>query len=346
MSADSTLGVRGHRALAEDRKSEYPLAPKAPDLMNVDRKTKSVDDSDNYRNDLLKNFCTKDVNNSGRLSGTNLLDPLKEYGKNGTRNRERILNDMNKRIEQMASDAGDGANQIKYLLCQQADSYIAPPRPKGVQEGSPSANLLNRTYLGKGNWPNWFFAILAFGLIFFSLWKNKGRANFYVLLVLSIIFFILVLILLFQDRCLPGTNRYYDPEEPDPFKNTVLVLMGASLGLGLISLGIGKYSGNSTMMLIGTGLIMILALSTDMLFALFQPQVFILLVLIIRMILWMFRNSVPQPYAWNIPTVSLVDYLSSKLMGIAMGTAKNSNVPNEVAFGWINKLKNGESFFD
>ena len=341
MSSDERLGTKGQGALREDRRAFFSTAPTAPNITNVDSKGKDTDDSDNYRNDLLKKFCTKDPNNVSGLSGTNLMDNLKEYGKRGTRNREKILTDMNTRINQIAGDAGDGASQIKYLLCQQADAFVAPPLPSKSTEGSKSGQFWKDNYMGTHNWTNWLFAIIGWVFMVLYLVKaynNAAKSAFFIYLIMSVVFFVLCLIVLFQDRCIPGANRYYHPEESDPIQSTIYWLLGISLILGLGLMFIAHFvKGNRPdiaryMAMSGFGLLMVLGLATDGLFLLFQPQVFVLAMIILRFIYW----SIIDSKTWTLPitgiTIEILKRYSNKDYANAV---TNLNVENERAFGWL-----------
>jgi hypothetical protein len=346
MSADCSLNSRGQSALIEDRRANYQNAPLAPSVINVDINPKAISDADNYRVDLLKKFCTNDVNNNSGLSGTNLIDNLKEYGKNTTKNRDQILTNMNQQIEQLA--ASDGANQIKYLLCQQVDSYIAPPRPVEQPVGSDSANILRDVYINDptANWANWIFAILSFILIIVFLVNLYGKISvktiFWMYVLLTFVFIILCLIVLFQNHCLPGQNRYYSPDESNPTQSTILVVLGIILFLSVLCIGLGKkfkdryQLASLWLSMIGFGMLMILGLSTDVLFALFQPQGFVIAVIFLRMITWMTDNTHP----WSLPTLSIINAVLKRVVSNEeIQNILGSNVQNETMFGWIGRIR-------
>jgi hypothetical protein len=353
MSADCSLNSRGQNALTEDRRANYQSAPLAPSVINVDINPNAISDADNYRVDLLKKFCTTDVNNASGLSSNNLIDNLKEYGKNTTKNRDQILTDMNQRIEQLAANASDGANQIKYLLCQQVDSYIAPPRPVEQPVGSDSANILRNVYINDmtANWANWIFAILSFILIIVFLVNLYGKIStktiFWIYVLLTFVFIILCLIVLFQNHCLPGQNRYYSPDESNPTQSTILVVLGIIVVLSGLCIGMGKIFKNKPwgpwLSISGFSMLMILGLSTDFLFALFQPQGFVIAVIFLRMITWMANDTHP----WSLPTLSVINIVRKtvfpdediQILGQNVGQILGSNVQNETMFGWIRRIR-------
>jgi hypothetical protein len=111
---DPRLSSHGVTQLQTDRNTGYKTAPKAPNISNVPNNPKATVDTDNYRNDLLKNYC-KDVSQNGYDS---ILEKMRLWGQPNKGGTPVSKDDIDGLINSVSSNASDAFGQIKYLVCQ------------------------------------------------------------------------------------------------------------------------------------------------------------------------------------------------------------------------------------
>jgi len=317
---DPRLSARGVKQMQTDR-GAFKTAPRAPDFINVpNKKDANGDDTNNYRNDLLKNYCKDAVNNGY----DNILAMMSKWGqpnKNGVVNKDALDAAINSR----AADASDAAGQIKYLVCQQADGYIAPPLPTKVESGNRLSVLYNQAYdtpVSRAFY--WISLLVALGFIGFYLWQVWGTFGkeslnkwfFYGFVAVVAVLYVVWLILLGTPQCIQGSNDYYDPNDYNQ-TNIIWYIFIACLVLSLILTGVGKAAKQDIVMYIGLAASLVVLFTGDLMMASLYPQAFILAVILLRVVIYLISNYLGNPITtWSVPLIGLYGILVDKIISM------------------------------
>ena len=346
---DPNLSDVGREQLKTDRKNFFPQAPFSPDIFNVPSKPDATSDTDNYRNDLLKQYC-KNVSAGGGRYDT-AFDVMTQYGTKKKDGAKVSGTDIDSAINEVTKDTTDAVGQIKYLLCQQADGLIAPPLPTPELDSSKGKTMLEKVYSDPYHYiSSIFFTLFSFILIGFYLYQtyqavpNKGAWWFVV--IVSIIFFGLCLGVLFTRQCMDGENAYYKADDSDSATSAIWTIFSVILGISVLCLAISKFSsGNTKVYALYFGLLLplILALAADMLGAVFWPQYFIIAVIILRLVYY----SIFKETGWPIPVTSIYSRFAKWFYGYITETKPTLaalkfvgielEVPNQDLFGAFGK---------
>jgi len=334
---DCNLSDAGRVQLNTDRSNFYPQAPFSPGIFNVPNKPDVTTDVDNYRNDLLKQYC-KNVSSSGGRYDT-AFDTMKQYGQKKKGGGAVSSADVDSAINEVTKDTTDAVGQVKYLLCQQADGLIAPPRPIIVPHGTSADQLLEQAYDGWGSYAFWtgiFFAILSILLIvnyLVRLFKsqNLSKPLFWGFLIGGILMSLIWAFILGSPYCYDMPNDYYNAETASGVGYT-LWIYGIILVIGLISFGIGVIFRKVNFFYIGLAIPLLVLFSWDIWLALFKPQIFILMVIIWRI----FANSVWGESLWSMPLVSAYGRLATRIITPLLTRFGLVTRPDEQFFGISN----------
>lgn len=333
---DPRLSPHGVKQLQTDRVGAFNTAPSAPNFINVPMKKDAngnpiEDDTNNYRNDLLKTYCKDAVNNGY----DNILTMMSKWGqpnKNGVVNKDAL----DAAINSKATDASDAAGQIKYLVCQQADGYIAPPLPTKVSSGNQLSVLYNQAYdTPVSRTFYWISLLVSLGFIGFYLWQvwgtfGKSGLNkwfFYGFLAAVAVLYVIWLILLGTPQCMQGSNDYYDPSDYNQ-TNIIWYIFIACLILSLILTGIGKVIDKPIVMYIGLAATLVVLFTGDLMLASLWPQAFILAVILLRVVIYLISSKFGQSITtWSVPLVGLYGMIVEKVLPQGIFIGKGAILP-------------------